>query len=149
MWIAEIRQPFREIVQFILRSFHVHYKSQDFKSINWILTLKQYFAWHPSRFTSHNEEAKLSRTLRNINRRHFLPRTKGFSNKRQWDCKSVRKSHHKNVVKYETFGVTKFRFLTVILMKRDGCQAKYCFDESEYPVDRFKILTLMEVYLDV
>ena len=154
----------------------------------------------------HSEEAKLSHALRNINRRHFLPITKGFSNKRQWDfatsqqilfrtsfstmilfttlfhtsrqvfrtsrslywqhdveyetvfsvkyeisilhlhsqiafitpdydtliflqhligkniglqyshCKSVRKSHHENVVNYETFGVTQFRFLTVILM---------------------------------
>ena len=33
----------------------------------------------------HSEEAKLSHALRNINRRHFLPIIKGFSNKRQWD----------------------------------------------------------------
>ena len=30
------------------------------------------------------------------------------------------------------------------LMKPDGCQAKYCFNQSEYPVDRFKILTLTD-----
>ena len=33
----------------------------------------------------HSEEAKLSHALRNINGRHFLLITKGFSNKRQWD----------------------------------------------------------------
>ncbi len=33
----------------------------------------------------HSEEVKLNHALRNINSRHFLPITKGFSNMTQWD----------------------------------------------------------------
>ncbi len=48
-----------------------------------------------------------------------------------------------------TFIETIFRLTSIRLhqvVKPDGCQAKYCFNQSEYPVDRLKILTLIYVW---
>ena len=55
------------------------YKTDPKRPHDTLIRLKKHL------LAEHSEEAKLSHALQNINRRHFLPTTKGFSNKRQWD----------------------------------------------------------------